>query len=212
MASSDGHDIGAWPTDNPAGPAAPRSGSLPPGGTGVPELVSLLLTTRSVEEFLTGLAAAAAELLTVSCGITMRRNSESLTVASSDALAAAVDEVQYGKGEGPCLQALATGQVISVPDLAARSVIDQAIGIVMGQQGCNASTASPCCGPPPRLATASCGTSPPTSSPQSEGRSSSPSPSPIPGVDPPTATQRRSAIRSSATVLPPSTTMTCPVT
>ncbi len=141
MASSDGNHIGAWPTDNPAGPAAPRSGSLPPGGTGVPELVSLLLTTRSVEEFLTGLATAAAELLTVSCGITMRRNSEPLTVASSDALAAAVDEVQYGKGEGPCLQAMATGLLVSVPDLSARSVIDQAIGIVMGQQACNASTA-----------------------------------------------------------------------
>lgn len=82
------------------------------------QLVELLQSTRSVEDFLDSLANAAATLLTVSCGITLRRDSRPLTVASSDALAAAVDEVQYGKGQGPCLQTLATGQPVDVPDLA----------------------------------------------------------------------------------------------
>ena len=89
-----------------------------PAGDGLPELVSILLDTSGVEEFLSRLAATAAELLDVSCGITMRRGSQPLTVVSSDALAASVDEVQYGKGTEPCLQTLSTGQLVSVPDLA----------------------------------------------------------------------------------------------
>jgi GAF domain-containing protein len=87
-------------------------------GPWVPELVSLLLTTRSVEDFLGELARAAAGALDASCGITVRRDGRPMTVASSDALANQVDEVQYGAGQGPCLQSLATGQVVSVPDLA----------------------------------------------------------------------------------------------
>ena len=75
----------------------------------LPELVSLLADTPAVEAFLDDLVAAAAAELGVSCGMTMRRDARPLTVASSGALAAAADEVQYGKGQGPCLQALATG-------------------------------------------------------------------------------------------------------
>lgn len=87
-------------------------------GPGVPELVSLLMTTRSVQDFLGELATAAGRALNASCGITMRRDGQPMTVASSDALANQVDEVQYGTGQGPCLQSLATGQVVAVPDLA----------------------------------------------------------------------------------------------
>jgi GAF domain-containing protein len=92
----------------------------PPDGdlnAAVPELVSLLLTTRSLENFLTDLADAAAVALAVSCGVTLRREQQPLTAASSDSLAAAVDEIQYGAGEGPCLQSLSTAEVVSVPDL-----------------------------------------------------------------------------------------------
>ncbi|WP_194902988.1 GAF and ANTAR domain-containing protein [Quadrisphaera sp. INWT6] len=53
----------------------------------------------------------------VSCGITLRREGQQLTVASSDQVAAAVDEVQYAHESGPCLQALDTGRVINAPDL-----------------------------------------------------------------------------------------------
>jgi GAF domain-containing protein len=41
-----------------------------------------------------------------------------MTVASSDRRASLVDEIQYGHDEGPCLRALATGQVVLVDDLA----------------------------------------------------------------------------------------------
>lgn len=83
------------------------------------ELVGLLTGTAGVQGFLTDLAAVAAAALTGSCGITMRRGTGPLTVASSDARSLAVDEVQYDLDQGPCLQALSTGQVVSVPDLLA---------------------------------------------------------------------------------------------
>ena len=48
----------------------------------------------------------------------MRQDHLPLTVASSDPLAAHMDEVQYGEDQGPCLQTLRTGQVTVVEDLA----------------------------------------------------------------------------------------------
>lgn len=84
---------------------------------GLHELVSLLLTTRGVEDFLTELAGLAAAALASSCGITSRRGDQPITVASSDSLADSVDEVQYDVGQGPCLQAMATGKVVHVPDV-----------------------------------------------------------------------------------------------
>lgn len=54
----------------------------------------------------------------LSCGITLQPNGRPLTVASTDALAARVDEVQYGLDEGPCLHALRTGTLVSIEDLA----------------------------------------------------------------------------------------------
>jgi GAF domain-containing protein len=53
-----------------------------------------------------------------SCGITVRQDSQPLTVASSDARAAHIDEVQYAQGDGPCLQTLRTGQATVVNDFA----------------------------------------------------------------------------------------------
>ena len=90
-----------------------------PDASSVPELVSLLMSTSSVEDFLAELAGVAGAALAASCGITTRRDGQPLTVASSDAFALQVDEVQYGKGRGPCLQSLDTGQLVHVPDLAA---------------------------------------------------------------------------------------------
>lgn len=106
------HAAGSSPAD---GSATSQVGSARPG---VPELVSLLLTTGSVEAFLGELARSAGRALDASCGITVHRDGQPMTVASSDALANQVDEVQYGVGQGPCLQSLATGQVVAVPDLA----------------------------------------------------------------------------------------------
>lgn len=83
-------------------------------------LQSLLLGASNLEAFLTEVARLAAGVVpAASCGITMRRDGRPLTVASSDERAERVDEVQYGAGEGPCLEALHTGALVEVPDLAA---------------------------------------------------------------------------------------------
>lgn len=81
-------------------------------------LHSLVLGVAEVETFLeevAGLAAAAVEAEVV-CGITTRYNNHPVTSAASDLRAAIVDEQQYGAGQGPCLEALATGLVVDVPD------------------------------------------------------------------------------------------------
>ena len=86
----------------------------------IAEIHELLLGTETIQEFLAELARLA--VLTVghglSCGITLQPNGRPMTVASTDALAAQVDEVQYGLDEGPCLHALRTGTLVSIEDLA----------------------------------------------------------------------------------------------
>jgi len=56
--------------------------------------------------------------IAASCGITLRRARRPVTVSSSDATARAVDEIQYDGDQGPCLEALSTGRVVIVTDLA----------------------------------------------------------------------------------------------
>lgn len=91
-------------------------------GGALSELVNLMLTTPSIEGFLgetARLAAGVADAL--DCGITLRRDQGPCTVASHGTLAAVVDEQQYGEGDGPCLQALRTGHVVEVVDVAQES-------------------------------------------------------------------------------------------
>jgi GAF domain-containing protein len=84
------------------------------------ELQNLLLDRPDVSEFLNEVAALAASVVPgCSCGITMRRDHEIMTVAVSDQFAAAIDEIQYGRGQGPCLETLHTGIQVNVADLAA---------------------------------------------------------------------------------------------
>lgn len=84
------------------------------------ELHSLLLAADRLEEFLQRLAGLAAQAMPAdcSCGITLQPDRRPLTVASSDDFAVAVDEIQYTTGQGPCLEAMASGQTRRVPDLA----------------------------------------------------------------------------------------------
>ena len=86
-------------------------------------LLTLLLSTSSVEGFMSELATLAADVIVppASCGMTARTNGHPVTVATSDLRAAQVDEVQYGANEGPCLESLNTGAVIDVPDLLAET-------------------------------------------------------------------------------------------
>lgn len=83
------------------------------------ELQDLLLGTSELDAFLTELAVLAVRVIApvASCGITLRRGGEPMTVTSSDPLAARIDELQYGRGMGPCLQALHTGEIVTVTDL-----------------------------------------------------------------------------------------------
>lgn len=84
------------------------------------ELQNLLLASANMTDFLREVAILAADVFTpaASCGITLRRDSQLVTAAASSDTANQVDELQYGRGVGPCLQALHTGQPVIVPDLA----------------------------------------------------------------------------------------------
>jgi GAF domain-containing protein len=83
------------------------------------DLQNLLLERPDVTEFLEQAAVLAASIVAgSSCGIMMRRHHDVSTVANSDDFAIAVDEIQYGRGQGPCLEVLRTGEAIGVPDLA----------------------------------------------------------------------------------------------
>jgi GAF domain-containing protein len=82
-----------------------------------PELLSLLLSTDDIEVFLDNLARTASESLGASCAVTVRSGRMPLTAAHSDSLAAAVDEAQYEQGQGPCLHALDSGDIVAIPDV-----------------------------------------------------------------------------------------------
>jgi GAF domain-containing protein len=84
------------------------------------ELRQLLLDTEDITGFLEELARYAADTIGrgLSCGITMDRDGGPLTVASSDAHASTLDEVQYGHHDGPCLTAMRTRATVSITDLA----------------------------------------------------------------------------------------------
>jgi GAF domain-containing protein len=83
------------------------------------ELQNLLLASSDVPDFLQQLAGLCVAVVpATSCGITMRGDRETFTVASSHELARTLDEIQYGRGHGPCLHALHTGKRIIVRDLS----------------------------------------------------------------------------------------------
>ena len=96
---------------------APRQDGLDLVGA-YSELQNLLLGGPDVAAFLQQLAALSPSLVPgTSCGVTLRRDHEIATVVSSDAFAMQLDEIQYGHGQGPCLQALQTGERVVVTDL-----------------------------------------------------------------------------------------------
>jgi GAF domain-containing protein len=87
----------------------------------VSQLQDVLLSTGSLEEFLDEVTAQAAGSTgdgQLSCGLTVHTHEKRpYTVSSSDGFAAALDEIQYHAGEGPCLQALRTGEVVDFAEL-----------------------------------------------------------------------------------------------
>ncbi|MFC8190659.1 ANTAR domain-containing protein [Cellulomonas sp. NPDC057328] len=103
-------------------PALPARGA-PPDDTSdtTGALLDLVLRLGSVEEQLAEIATAAAatDPAVAACGITVRRGGRVQSVASSDRLAADVDELQYEAREGPCLESLASGELLVVDDYLA---------------------------------------------------------------------------------------------
>nr|WP_126932051.1 GAF and ANTAR domain-containing protein [Streptomyces sp. NP10] len=83
-----------------------------------PDTTALLLETTSLDDFLRALARSALALVDEAdgCGITLERLGRPVTVSSVGASATKLDEAQYGQDDGPCLQAMRTGEEVSVPD------------------------------------------------------------------------------------------------
>src|SRR5918994_5119839 len=75
--------------------AAPTAGESPPGAM---ELLQLVMSTADVESYLHEVAVMADDLDPAigGVGMTLRRDGRVLSVATSNLLAASVDEVQYG--------------------------------------------------------------------------------------------------------------------
>jgi GAF domain-containing protein len=88
-----------------------------------PELLgslhSLTLSTDEVQTFLHEVTLLAARLVEppASCGITTHYDGWPVTAATSDDRASLIDEEQYGAGDGPCLTAMRTGEMVQMPDL-----------------------------------------------------------------------------------------------
>ncbi|WP_028047760.1 GAF and ANTAR domain-containing protein [Cellulomonas sp. URHE0023] len=83
-------------------------------------LQDVLLDTAGIEEFLEGVARAAAQRVgsATSATITLRRDGRATLVAASDPRAAECDLIEYAAAEGPCLSSIDLGQTVHVPDLA----------------------------------------------------------------------------------------------
>jgi len=83
------------------------------------QLLGLLVEAPHIDAFLDKMVRLAADVVPAAgaCGMTICRDGQPFTVATSNDLAAQVDEIQYGTDEGPCLDALRTGTVVQVDDL-----------------------------------------------------------------------------------------------
>ena len=84
------------------------------------ELSGLLLATDCFDELAQQIAELAARTIAgaATSAITVAVDGRVLTVAAADPLARLLDEHQYELDEGPCMQALRTGLVVSCPDLS----------------------------------------------------------------------------------------------
>jgi GAF domain-containing protein len=103
--------------------AAPRE-ARQPASKSESRLQELVLNSGDVVGFLTELTAIASSRLSspgnrIHSGVTVIRRKRAEAVASSDAAARALDELQNGFGDGPCLTALRAGTTVLVPDVAA---------------------------------------------------------------------------------------------
>ncbi|MFE9776230.1 ANTAR domain-containing protein [Streptomyces sp. NPDC005931] len=83
-------------------------------------VVDWLLETPSLRAFLQHLVDdAVGSTRAEGCGVTLQRRHRPLTVVSTGDTADRLDEKQYGLDDGPCLQALRTGEPVAVADMTA---------------------------------------------------------------------------------------------
>src|SRR5689334_10826961 len=84
------------------------------------DLLGVLVESPNVDVFLDLAVRLAADTVVPgsACGLTVCRDGRTYTAAASSKLASRLDEFQYGADEGPCLEALRTGRVIEIGDLA----------------------------------------------------------------------------------------------
>lgn len=83
------------------------------------ELAALLLSTESFDDLLRGVAQLSVQLVegAATASITLAERGRVITVAAADPIATHIDEHQYERGTGPCLDALRTASVVHVADL-----------------------------------------------------------------------------------------------
>jgi GAF domain-containing protein len=84
------------------------------------DVVQMLDQFEDVAGFLDSLVRWAVEQTpgAEACGLTVERAGRGMTVTYSGDLAIRGDERQYELDDGPCLQSMRTGEVVSVPDMA----------------------------------------------------------------------------------------------
>lgn len=102
------------------GPIREHAG-LAAAGTEI-SLQHLVLESPGIKAFLVELAMMAASRLSrpgnsIHSGVTVLRHRKPQAVAASDPAASALDELQNGFGQGPCLTALQQRTTLLVPDL-----------------------------------------------------------------------------------------------
>jgi len=89
--------------------------------TGLTELAALMLTAEDAGQALHHLARIAVVVIPdgPSCGITVITDGKFKTVVFSGSVPPSVDEAQYQRDDGPCLEALRTATPVVVQDLSA---------------------------------------------------------------------------------------------
>ncbi|WP_461186567.1 GAF and ANTAR domain-containing protein [Arthrobacter sp. Z4-13] len=119
------------------------------------DLVAEMEDIKSLLDGMTGLAAVAltrAAGATIECAVTLHRHKRPATIAGSSDQAILLDGVEQRLGDGPCLEALRTGEPVLLDDVSSdprwprfqRELADKGIGSVLGvpiNLGKNASAA-----------------------------------------------------------------------
>ncbi|MCA1690928.1 MAG: GAF and ANTAR domain-containing protein [Actinobacteria bacterium] len=86
-------------------------------------LHDLLLSEATLDTSLQRVAAMAVATIPAcdTCGVTLTENRRTPARAATDDLADRVDDIQYGIGRGPCIDAVKTGQFLRIDDMASET-------------------------------------------------------------------------------------------